>query len=160
MKKILMLLMGGLLVVTSNLTAKTQSTWEQLSKEQQALVDAALLARKAAYAPYSHYHVGAAVRTDAGKIIPGVNVENASYGLTQCAERNAIFGAVGEGHKNFTHIAVVTKDGGTPCGACRQVMNEFNPKMQVIISDEIKQKITLMTVEELLPYSFELKEKG
>ena len=100
------------------------------------LIHQADLVQKKAYPPYSHYYVGAALLTKSGKIFTGCNVENASYGLTICAERAAIFKAISEGEKEIEAIVVVTKDGGMPCGACRQVLNEFNPKMIVIAADE------------------------
>ena len=97
-----------------------------LSREQrELLIDAAQQVRKWAYIPYSHYAVGAALLTASGRIYDGVNVENASFPLSNCAERTAIFKAVSEGEKEFLAIAVVTDNGGTPCGACRQVMAEF-----------------------------------
>jgi cytidine deaminase len=99
------------------------------------LVAAAVQAREKAYAPYSHFAVGAAVRTVDGTIYAGCNVENASFGLTICAERNAIAHAVVQGAREFTAIAVVTENGVTPCGACRQVLTEFNPAMMVIVAD-------------------------
>jgi len=100
------------------------------------LIEKAASAEKLAYQPYSHYSVGAALLTKSGKIFTGCNVENASYGLTICAERTAVFKAISEGEKDIEAIVVVTKDGGMPCGACRQVLNEFNPKMIVIATDE------------------------
>lgn len=100
------------------------------------LIQVAIDVQKKAYPPYSHYYVGAALLTKSGKIYSGCNVENASYGLTICAERTAIFKAISEGDQDIEVIVVVTKDGGMPCGACRQVLNEFNPKMIVIAADE------------------------
>jgi cytidine deaminase len=99
-----------------------------------ALVDAARKARSRAYAPYSKVKIGAAVLTKDGSIFSGANVENASYGLSVCAERIAIFNAVSDGSKEILAIAVVGKseEFTSPCGACRQVMVEFNPKMKVL----------------------------
>jgi len=99
-----------------------------------SLVEAAKKARLHAYSPYSRVKIGAAVLTSRGAIFSGANVENASYGLACCAERNAIFKAVTEGAKDIVAIAVVgvSKDFTKPCGACRQVMVEFNPKMRVL----------------------------
>ena len=102
-------------------------------KEAKLLVQAAKEARKNAYAPYSKFKVGAALLTTDNKITLGGNIENASYGLTVCAERVAIFKAVSEGYKKFKALAVVTKDGSYPCGACLQVMAEFAPGLTVII---------------------------
>lgn len=114
----------------------------------------ALEVREKAYAPYSQYFVGAALLGKSGKIYTGCNVENASYGLTICAERTAIFKAISEGEREFRAIAIVTRGGGTACGACRQVLNEFNPEMAVISLDDdlyIHQETTL---EKLLPEAF------
>lgn len=111
--------------------------------------------RERAYAPYSNYLVGAAVVTPSGKIYTGCNVENASYGLTVCAERNAIFKAISEGERNFDAIAVVTANGGSPCGACRQVIYEFfDPAATVALADAELHDIQHTTVGELLPYGF------
>jgi len=99
------------------------------------LLRAALKAREKAYTPYSHYDVGAALLTKSGRVFTGANVENASYGLSVCAERVAAFHAVSEGERNFEAIAVVTENGVTPCGACRQVLSEFGPDMRVIVGD-------------------------
>ncbi|HAF48974.1 MAG TPA: cytidine deaminase, partial [Anaerolineaceae bacterium] len=107
-----------------------------------------------AYAPYSNYNVGAALLTESGEIYDGVNVENAVYPLGICGERTAIFKAVSEGHRSFQAIAVVTKNGGTPCGACRQVMAEFGLDTIVLIANTDGELIHQLTVAELLPYSF------
>jgi len=98
------------------------------------LIQRAVDAWHRAYAPYSDYPVGAAVLTEAGEIFDGANVENAVYPLTMCAERVAIFKAVSEGKKAFKAIAVVTKNGGTPCGSCRQVMAEFGLNTIVLVA--------------------------
>lgn len=120
------------------------------------LLEAALSARERAYAPYSKFLVGAAVRSASGKIYTGCNVENASYGLTVCAERNALFAAVGAGERKFTALCVVgaTPAPISPCGACRQVMAEF--KVPRIILANLKGEVKEYTLEELLPYSFDL----
>ncbi len=118
-----------------------------------ALMEQARLARTRAYAPYSQYPVGAAVLTEDGRIFTGCNVENAVYPLGLCAERVAIFKAVSEGYRDFRAIAVVTGNGGSPCGSCRQVMHEFAPDMIVFIGDE-EGNIRRTTVAELLPDSF------
>lgn len=111
--------------------------------------------RERAYAPYSKYQVGAAVLGASGKIYTGCNVENASYGLTVCAERNAIFKAVSEGERDFTAIAVVTANGGSPCGACRQVIYEFlQPDAPVVLGDATLENVTEFTVGQLLPDGF------
>lgn len=128
---------------------------EKIDQEQKIdLVRIAAEVRKWAYTPYSHYPVGAAALTTSGRIYDGVNIENAGYSLTLCAERTAIFKAVSNGEKDFEAIAVVTRDGGSPCGACRQVMAEFSPDMLVIIADD-KGKITMeKRLSELLPGMF------
>jgi cytidine deaminase len=111
-----------------------------------------------AYAPYSHYNVGAALLTESGEIYDGVNVENAVYPVGICGERTAIFKAVSEGHRSFQAIAVVTKNGGTPCGACRQVMAEFGLDTIVLIANTDGELIHQLSVAELLPYSFGEKD--
>ena len=98
--------------------------------------------------------MGAAVLTDSGRIYDGVNIENAAFPVTVCAERNAIFKAVSNGERKFQAIAIVTKDGGMPCGSCRQVMAEFSPEMVVIVAND-KGKITAeKKLSDLLPYAF------
>ncbi|MBN1304838.1 MAG: cytidine deaminase [Anaerolineales bacterium] len=123
-------------------------------QEKQALVDLANEARKRAYAPYSRYQVGAALRTKSGRIYTGVNIENAAYPTTICAERVAIFKAVSEGDKDFDVIAVVTENGGTPCGSCRQVMAEFGLDTAVLVADSKGQVTMESTVGGLLPGAF------
>lgn len=103
--------------------------------EDKELIALAAEARRKAYAPYSQYAVGAALLTASGKVYTGCNVENASYGLSVCAERTAAFKAVCDGEREFTAIAVVTENAGTPCGACRQVLAEFGPEMRVLVAD-------------------------
>ena len=118
-----------------------------------ALVDAALAARRRAYAPYSGYPVGAAVLCRDGTIVPGCNVENAAYPATICAERVALTAAVAQGQRDLVAIAVATRDGGTPCGICRQVMAELGPEMAVFVSDE-QGRFRQTTVAALLPDRF------
>ncbi len=110
-------------------------------------------ARSAAHAPYSGYRVGAALLAESGRVYCGVNVENASYGLGICSERTAYVKAVSEGERQFIAIAVVTDDGGTPCGACRQFMAEFGLDTVVIVADK-HGAYQLTTVGELLPHAF------
>jgi cytidine deaminase len=125
---------------------------------RQPLIDAALSARDRAYAPYSHFHVGAAVLADDGQIFTGVNVENASYGLTQCAERVAVTTAVTSGCRVLVAVAVATSGGHSPCGACRQVLAEFGGTMEVLLVDADKrQPVRQFTLEELLPGQFRLE---
>lgn len=119
-----------------------------------SLIKKAVDAWHGAYAPYSGYSVGAAVLTESGKIYDGVNIENAVYPLTICGERVAIFKAVSEGEKSFQAIAVVTRNGGTPCGSCRQVMAEFGLDTVVLIADNTGKIHNTLTVAELLPHSF------
>jgi len=116
------------------------------------LVALAREARKKAYAPYSNFAVGAALLAKSGKIYTACNVENVSYGLSVCAERAAVFKAVSEGDREFEAIAVVTEDGISPCGACRQVLREFGEDIQVIIADETG-AYRVFSLEELLPHS-------
>jgi cytidine deaminase len=125
--------------------------------DQEALIEAATEAHRRAYAPYSHFQVGAALLGESGRIYRGCNVENVSYGLTSCAERNAVFGAVLEGERSFLAVAVVTgADTPTaPCGACRQVLVEFarSGDMAVILAtlSGVRHVTTLNTI---LPLSF------
>ena len=127
-----------------------QGTPQELA---QKLVAAALEARTRAYAPYSHYQVGAALLTRDGDVILGCNVENSAYGDTICAERVALTAAVAAGKRDFVAIAVATANGGTPCGSCRQVMAELGPEMTVYISDAAG-SYSMTTVHALLPDSF------
>jgi cytidine deaminase len=123
-------------------------------QEKQSLIDLANTARQHAYVPYSHYAVGAALRTKNGRIFTGVNVENAAYPQTMCAERVAIFKAVSEGEKDFEIISVVTDNGGSPCGGCRQVMAEFGLDTIVLMADGSGKLVKETTVKELLPEAF------
>ena len=117
------------------------------------LVRCALGVRLRAYAPYSGYLVGAAVLAADGTVVTGCNVENASYGATICAERVALTAAVAQGLREFTAIAVVTQNGGAPCGMCRQVMAELGPEMAVYIGDG-QGRYRATTVSESLPAMF------
>ncbi|HUV16470.1 MAG TPA: cytidine deaminase [Pelolinea sp.] len=127
----------------------------KMDQEQKIdLVRIANQVRKWAHVPYSNYPVGAAVLTESGRIYDGVNIENAAFPVTICAERVAIFKAVSNGEKDLKAIAVVTRNGGMPCGSCRQVMAEFSPEMLVIVADE-KEKITAeKSLADLLPGAF------
>lgn len=124
------------------------------SDEREQLIAAAREARQWAYAPYSNYAVGAALLSKSGRIYEGVNVENAVYPMTICAERVAVFKAVSEGERDFAAIAVVTRNGGSPCGACRQVLAEFGMDTLVLIADESGRLVREATVKELLPGAF------
>ncbi len=118
------------------------------------LVRQALEARRHAYAPYSRYAVGAALLAESGKVYTGANVENAAYPTSMCAERSAVFHAVGQGERRFQAIAVVTANGGSPCGACRQVLAEFGLETAVLIADGEGRILRECTVADLLPDSF------
>lgn len=126
-------------------------------KEWQSIAESAL---EKAYVPYSHFPVGACLVTKDNKTYQGINIENASYGLTNCAERTAIFKAISEGERNFQHLVIIgnTPEPISPCGACRQVMAEFcEPTMPVTLIG--KNGVTLeTTVSDLLPYAFTDKD--
>ena len=121
---------------------------------RQELIDLGNEVRQRAYARYSGYHVGAALLAKSGNIYTGVNIENAAYPLTICAERTAIFKAVSEGDREFEAISVVTDNGGTPCGSCRQVLAEFGLDIVVYIADGEGNLVQETTVRELLPGAF------
>ncbi|HYX86439.1 MAG TPA: cytidine deaminase [Gaiellales bacterium] len=125
------------------------------TEEELVLYERARAAAAAAYAPYSSFPVGAALRPANGcEPVTAVNVENASYGLTSCAERNAVFAAVAAGHRRFDAVAVHADAGSAPpCGACRQVLAEFSPQMTVVYRRD--GVVTAATLEELLPDRFE-----
>lgn len=118
------------------------------------LIALARQAREFAYVPYSKFKVGAAVLTESGKVYTGCNIENASYGLCNCAERTAIFKAVSEGEMKFQQIAIVadTKEPTAPCGACRQVIAEF--EIPEVILANVRGEYKVLTLDALLPYSF------
>ena len=129
--------------------------------EEQGLIEEASEARRKAYVPYSHFHVGAALETETGEVFLGCNVENASYGAANCAERTAFFKAVSEGHRKFRRIAIVggfldsIEDYCMPCGICRQVMAEFGDlhEFQVILAKS-SEDYQVYRLEELLPHAF------
>ncbi|WP_449620616.1 cytidine deaminase [Robertmurraya sp. Marseille-Q9965] len=120
------------------------------------LIAESKVAREKAYVPYSKFKVGAALLTEDGKVYHGCNIENASYGMTNCAERTALFKAISEGDKNFTMLAVVADSDRPvpPCGACRQVITELCPKDMKIVLTNLKGDIKELTLEELLPGAF------
>lgn len=122
------------------------------------MVDKAIEARERAYAPYSMFKVGAALIDDAGNTYIGANIENGSYGLTNCAERTAIFTAKTAGMKKINVIAIVADTSGpvSPCGACRQVISEFSDEKTVIILANLKKEYKVLDIDELLPYRFKL----
>jgi cytidine deaminase len=118
------------------------------------LIQRAIQVRKNAYAPYSHYPVGAAILSGSGKIYDGANVENAAYPSSMCAERSATFKAVSNGEREIKAIAVVTKNAGSPCGACRQVLSEFGLDAVVVLANTDGEDVHITTVAELLPLAF------
>jgi cytidine deaminase len=124
------------------------------------LLEAARRVKERAYAPYSHFHVGAALLTAAGKLYSGCNVENTSYGLTICAERNAIFQMVAQGEQRIDRILVIgdTDEFLPPCGACRQVMTEFSTEETIVYMCNRHGEYKKTTMAELMPYTFSLKK--
>lgn len=124
--------------------------------EDQELVELARKAREFSYSPYSKFKVGAALITHEGKVYSGCNIENASFGITNCAERTAIFKAVSEGAREIDTIAIIADSDGpcSPCGACRQAMAEF--KVKRVIMANLKGEVKAVSLAELLPYSFAL----
>jgi len=125
------------------------------NEDKQSLINLANQARARAYAPYSKYRVGAALRTRSRRVYTGVNVENAAYPVSMCAERTAVFKAISEGEREFEVVAVVTDNGGSPCGSCRQVMAEFGLDTVVLIADGAGRLVSETTVEALLPNAFQ-----
>jgi cytidine deaminase len=127
-----------------------------MDETRRRLLEAALAARQHAHAPYSHFCVGAALLTADGRIITGCNVENATYGLTICAERVAVFKAVSEGHRRFTHVAVVadSREPTPPCGPCRQILWEFGGDLEVILGN-LDGERARHSLKDLLPFPFD-----
>ena len=124
-------------------------------RQVQDLVRRAREVREHAYVPYSHYAVGAALLGKSGRVYAGCNVENSSFGLTICAERAAVFRAVSEGEMEFQALVVVTSNGASPCGACRQVFFEFaSPDSPVIMADAEGKIVKIRKLGELLADSF------
>lgn len=129
-----------------------------MEHSEKELIDAATSVRENAYAPFSDFRVGSALETDDGQIISGCNVESASYGLTVCAERVAIWKAISEGKRKIKHIAVVadTEELTPPCGVCRQIIWEFGGDIPVIMAN-LKGKVETVQMKELLPRAFDTK---
>lgn len=126
-----------------------------------ALIEAALVVRGRAYAKYSDFHVGAALLAADGRIYGGCNVENASYGLTICAERAAVFSAVTAGQRKFELLAIVSAGGVTPCGACRQVLAEFAPELPILLIDTAQPRhVVEVNLRDLLPGAFTFDRGG
>jgi cytidine deaminase len=123
-------------------------------QQRTELVQRAIQAMKRAYAPYSNYPVGAALLTESGRIFEGVNIENAAYPAGICAERAAVFAAISNGLREFAAIAVASRNGGPPCGSCRQVLAEFGLDTQVLLTDQEGRVTADTTVGELLPNAF------
>lgn len=119
-----------------------------------ALIQTAIQAMEHAYIPYSHYPVGAALQATDGTVFTGCNIENGAYPATICAERTALVKAVSEGYRSFDVIAVVTRDGGSPCGVCRQMMYEFAPDMIVVMADSDGKIHHIEPLSNLLPHGF------
>jgi cytidine deaminase len=128
--------------------------------KQHALLEAALNVRRQAYAPYSQFYVGAAVMTDDGSIISGVNMENSSYGLSVCAERNTLACAVAQGRRKFLAMAIVSKGAVTPCGACRQVIYDICGNIDIILADENGHVRKITQTRDLFPEAFGDKDLG
>ncbi len=129
-----------------------------IANQDQELIEAARQVREMAYAPFSGYRVGAAIRTTAQEIFTGCNVENASYGLSICAERAAIAKMISEAKvREIDSVAIVTKDGGSPCGACRQVLFEFGDNYSVISFSENTGRFKQWRINDLLPDGFRLE---
>jgi cytidine deaminase len=129
-------------------------------EQKELLVNAAVEAQKWAYAPYSNYPVGAALLTSSGKVYDGVNVENAAYPTTICAERVAVFKAVSEGERTIDAIALVSTNGGSPCGSCRQVLAEFGRDIIVLIANDKAEILSETTIQDLLPGAFGPEDLG
>lgn len=141
-------------------TKRTKKTLAvRLSKSEQELVDAALSVRKNAYAPYSRFKVGAALKTDSGDLFTGCNVENASYGATVCAERHAVGCAVAQGQTEFVQLAIATSTSppSAPCGICRQVLGEFAPKLKILLVNT-SGEVLRTRLDKLLPLAFSKKD--
>jgi cytidine deaminase len=129
-------------------------------EQRQKLIDTALAMRERAYSPYSKFRVGAAVLCTSGEIYGGCNVENASYGLTLCAERVALVSAVAAGETKYAAMAVATSGGASPCGACRQFAAEFHGDLPVlIVNADRPDQVRETNLAELLPEQFHLDER-
>ena len=125
--------------------------------QREALIELAIASSRNAYAPYSNFNVGAAVLCADGEVFPGCNVENSSFGLTICAERVAVSSAIATNRAEFVAIAIASKNAASPCGACRQFLNEFNRELAILLVDLEDGKLKKETVlSELLPDSFHL----
>lgn len=121
------------------------------------LLEQAITVRENAYAPFSEYRVGAAIATRSGKIYAGCNVENSSYGATICAERGAVMQMIAAGDRDPVAMSVVTSDGGSPCGICRQVLAEFTEDMPIVLANLEDESGHVVQLAELLPLAFRLR---
>jgi len=132
---------------------KQNNIQESMNESNDELLHEARSALKNSYSPYSHFNVGAAIRTEDGKIFTGTNIENVSFSLTMCAERVAAFKAISAGYRSFTHLAIVSSSGAPtfPCGACRQVLIEFNPNLIIRLEGNEKE---IFQLADLLPNAF------
>lgn len=128
--------------------------------KQKELIDAALKVRDNAYAPYSNFRVSAALLSADGEIITGINMENSSYGLSVCAERNTIATAVGKGKKDFLAMAIISQEGVSPCGACRQVIFDICGEIDIILADKNGNILDITTTNALLPKAFGPQDLG
>ena len=117
------------------------------------LIKKAFIAQKRAVCPYSNYPVGAALLTDDNTIILGCNIESKAYPTTLCAERVAIFSAISQGHKHFSALALITRDGAYPCGSCRQIIHEYSEDIPIYIARDVNDYVT-KTISDLLPFPF------
>ena len=135
------------------MNAKAAPPWTPAEGEH--LIREALEARDQAYAPHSHFYVGAAILTVEGKVFRGCNVENASYGLTICAERTAVVSAVASGYRSFRGLAIASLGGVTPCGACRQFLAEFGLDLPILCVDAVRRTRSQYTLGKLLPEAFQ-----
>jgi cytidine deaminase len=127
----------------------------KISEDQkQKLIKRAISVRENAYAPYSNYAVGSAALAGSGEVYDGANIENAAYPSSMCAERSAIFNAISNGEREIVAIAVVSENGGSPCGACRQVVSEFGKDALVIVVNARGEILLESGLEDLLPHSF------
>lgn len=137
--------------------SQEEVTQKKYDFDLEALIDVAIKQLDLAYIPYSNYPVGCALLCPDGKIIGGSNIENASYGLCNCAERSAVFTAASQGYRHFHAVVVATRDGGTCCGMCRQVLREFihpDTKRPIIIIKSDRTIVHETHIDELLPMSF------
>ena len=117
------------------------------------LIKKAIVAQKRAEAPYSNYLVGTALLTTNNSVILGCNIESKAYPTTLCAERVAIFSAISQGYKNFSAMALITQDGASPCGSCRQIIHEYCGNILLYISKDLDNYVT-QTISDLLPFPF------